>query len=358
MYSPLSLEQILDSDGKPIRKAELFVYQAGTTTPKDVFRTAALDPTKMLPWPIPVDANGRLPAIFVGQGDYDVLCTDGFSVSPPGAVLFSAQGLPGDPPPAVAPVFDPARQYQTGDYIFTAGSGGRNGSVPCNGGTIGNANSGASTRANADCAALFAYLWGSRADLPLIPGRGLSAVSDFNSGVQLTLPDLSSRLLAFAADGSGAGNLFAEGKIDFDPGTLIGLRGGEATHTLSADEMPEHAHLAHFTGDAVGDHNHIADVGVESDTHEHSIGTKRYVILSAGGTNQTVVSFYAIPDGDTGPVLSATGGESRQHVHAVTTRLAGGFTPGGEVKVDNTGLTQKHNTLPPFIVAGAVHLKL
>lgn len=359
MYSPLSLEQILDSDGKPIRSARLFVYETGTTTPKDVFRTKALNPAQMLPWPIPVDANGRLPAIFVGQGDYDVIGTDGTSVSPPGAVLFSAQGLPGDPPPTSSPVFDPNRQIQTGAYVFMAGSGGVNGCVPCNGGTIGNAVSGASTRADADCAALFAYLWQTRADLAVTPQRGLTAELDFAAGVQIALPNFSSKLVAFAADGSPNGNLFAGGKIDNDPGTLIGLSGGEPTHTLSADEMPTHAHVAHFSGHAVENHAHTATSGIDTPGHKHVNGVIRKLVNSAGGSSATLpVSFYAFPDGEGVGADNSTSFPDANHNHAITVDPAGAFTPEGDVTIDQTGSSATHNNLPPFEVAGSVYLKL
>jgi hypothetical protein len=359
LFSPLSLRQFPDVDGKPHLGARLFLYATGTTTPLNVYRTAALDPTQMLPWPIPVDGNGYSPAIFVGQGNYDVIVTDGQSLSPPGAVLLSADNLPGDPAPVASPVFDPERQIATGAYGFFAGSGGIDGWVPANGGAIGNAISQASTRANEDCLALFTFLWERRSDLDVTPQRGLTAAADFEAGVTVTLPDLSSRLLAFAADGSGAGNLFSGGLITRNPGSLIGIAGGEATHVLTANELATHAHLAHFAGDPVGDHKHVAGSGIDTPSHLHTNGVIRKLVNSASASSGSLpVSFYAFPDGEGVGASTLTSYPDVNHTHSIAVQPAGAFTPSGSVSIDPTGLSAAHNNLPPFEVAGAVYIKL
>lgn len=63
------------------------------------------------------------------------------------------------------------------------------------GGTIGNAASGAGARANADTAALFAYLWNnlSNSVAPVSGGRGANAAADFAANKTITLPDWRNR---------------------------------------------------------------------------------------------------------------------------------------------------------------------
>ncbi|MFX9031451.1 hypothetical protein ABTN13_20060, partial [Acinetobacter baumannii] len=58
----------------------------------------------------------------------------------------------------------PAQLAVTGDYITAASTGTRAGYVRANGRTIGSATSGATERANADTAALYALLWGAYAN--------------------------------------------------------------------------------------------------------------------------------------------------------------------------------------------------
>lgn len=80
-----------------------------------------------------------------------------------------------------------------------------------NGGTIGNAASGATTRANADTAALFSLLWGqfSNTILPIQTStgtastRGASAAADYAANKRLPLFDSRSRFLRGADDGLG-----------------------------------------------------------------------------------------------------------------------------------------------------------
>lgn len=63
------------------------------------------------------------------------------------------------------------------------------------GGTVGNATSSATVRANADTAGLFAYLWNNLSDTlaPVSGGRGANAAADFAANKAITLPDLRNR---------------------------------------------------------------------------------------------------------------------------------------------------------------------
>jgi len=119
----------------------------------------------------------------------------------------------------------------TGQVAFFDGSVAPTGWVVANGGTIGNATSGGTTRANADTETLFAWIWGQYnntarpiQDSAGAPStRGASAAADFAANKRIPLPDPRGR--AIRALDSGAG---------IDSGRAIG--------TLQADAMQGHWH--------------------------------------------------------------------------------------------------------------------
>lgn len=106
-----------------------------------------------------------------------------------------------------------------------------NGWVKENGGTIGNASSGATTRANEDTEALFTHLWTefSNTVLPIQDSagaastRGASAAADFAANKRMPLFDSRSRFLRGADDGLG-----------FDAAITVGA--------AQSDEIKSHTH--------------------------------------------------------------------------------------------------------------------
>lgn len=138
----------------------------------------------------------------------------------------------------------------------------QNGWIPLNDGTIGNASSGATTRARADTWLLYKLIWEntSNADCPVSSGKGGSAVSDWNANKTIRLPLTSGRVLADRGTGILA----------------LGNAYGEATHTLTLPEIPSHNHSG----------SNFA-VGTFSAT---SGGGKFSVTGSSGGAGVTVVS--------------------------------------------------------------------
>jgi hypothetical protein len=103
-------------------------------------------------------------------------------------------------------------------------------------GTIGNAASGATIRANADCANLFAHLWTlSNTYAPVLPaGRGASAAADF--AANKTIGGLDIRGLVRATNDAEGGT--AAGRLAATIGQIL----GEQSHTLTVGELPPHAH--------------------------------------------------------------------------------------------------------------------
>jgi len=121
----------------------------------------------------------------------------------------------------------------TGLAQFYMGTTAPAGWVLANGGTIGNASSGASNRANADTEDLFTLLYNSMADAqaPVSGSRGAGAAADFALNKTITIPDMRGR----APVGTGG----------TAPATH-GDNGGSETHTLIEAEMPSHTHTANL----------------------------------------------------------------------------------------------------------------
>lgn len=122
--------------------------------------------------------------------------------------------------------------FTTGDVKLTIKTTADAGWVLMNDGTIGNASSGATTRANADTEQLFTLLWNNtaNADCAVSTGRGASAAADFAANKTIALPKALGRALAGYGAGSGLTSR-----------ALASVTGTE-THTLTAAEMPAHTH--------------------------------------------------------------------------------------------------------------------
>lgn len=154
-----------------------------------------------------------------------------------------------------------ARGMKTGDLKWTMDDTLQTGYVWLNGTSIGSAASGATGRANADTANLYAFLWNRYNDTlcPVATGRGANAAADFAANKALSMLNANGRVWAtpdtvggvtVAVLGSGASGGFAGA-------ATLGVSGGEKNHTLITGEMPAHVHATTFgpgapTGASVG----------------------------------------------------------------------------------------------------------
>lgn len=236
---PFSLSQQFDALGKPLGGCRLYTIAAGTvSTPQDAFQDAGL--TIKLPNPIECDAAGRLPQFFLADGNIKVRLTDKAGVTQIVAdgilVIGPSSGGGGGGGGQV----DPTTIIQTGDVKYRYGTGSLSGFVRANGRTIGSASSGASERANADCQALFEYLWGADSSLTVSGGRGASAAADWAANKTITLPDFRGRVLAGLDD---MGNTNAQRLYGEMASTTLGASGGVKNVTLTTSQIPSHRHL-------------------------------------------------------------------------------------------------------------------
>lgn len=129
------------------------------------------------------------------------------------------------------------KRFLTGQYVFIDDTVAPIGTLPTNGLTIGNAASGATARANADTADLFAFIWRTKsntiAPIQTSTGaastRGASADADFAAGKRLPLPDIQDGEALVAAVATAAGVRTAGVVKDH-------------SHTLTMDAVPDHEH--------------------------------------------------------------------------------------------------------------------
>jgi microcystin-dependent protein len=136
-----------------------------------------------------------------------------------------------------------AALFPTGTALLSLNTTAASGWIIADDGTIGNATSGGTTRANADTANLYALLWTniSNTYAAVSTGRGASAAADFAAGKTIAIPKMLGRALAIAGAGSGLTSQ-AQGKTV-----------GEESHTPTLAEMFAHSH-----GTTESAHTHTA----------------------------------------------------------------------------------------------------
>jgi len=120
--------------------------------------------------------------------------------------------------------------WSTGDVKVTLKTVADSGWVLMNDGTIGDATSGGTTRANADTSALFTLVWTNcvNADCAVSTGRGANAAADYAAHKTIALPKALGRALAVYGSGSGL------------TARVLGHVLGEEAHVQTTAEMAVH----------------------------------------------------------------------------------------------------------------------
>lgn len=126
--------------------------------------------------------------------------------------------------------------FTTGDAKLTLKTVADSGWILMDDGTIGDASSAASTRANNDCQALFLLLWNNIADsyAPVVGGRGANAAADWSAHKKITLTRQLGRALIIGGTGAGL------------TARALGTNFGEETHTQTQSELVQHFHQTDY----------------------------------------------------------------------------------------------------------------
>lgn len=311
-----SITPWIDPYGAPRSGAQAFFFDAGTTTPRTVYRDAALGESH--DHPVVADASGSFPAVFLPAGDYRQRIEDGTGVtlSDVDGISTPSTGDEGGGGGGDTPVELLAR---TGDYKWRHGIGSHSGWVRANGRTIGNASSGAAERANADCEDLFQFLWDQDSTLAVSGGRGANAASDWAAAKTIALPDARLRaLIGMAGMGNSTSTLIPAANFDgAEDGNDLGATVGAANVTLTSAQMPSHTH----TGSALS-----------AGAHSHSY-------------NQPAIAVGVYQDDFSGYVSRTGGTTSTDGAHTHT------------LSINNTGGGGSHPNVQPSI-AVTVYIKL
>lgn len=292
-----SLIPWLDPNGAPYSGAKAYFFDAGTTTPRTVYRDSDLGQSH--DHPVVANASGMFPAIFLPSGDYRLRLTDanGVTLWDIDGISTPSTGDSGGGGGGDTPIELLAR---TGDYKFRHDTGSHSGWVRAAGRTIGNASSGAAERANADCEALFLHLWSIDPTLVVSGGRGANAASDWAASKTIALPDIRLRgLIGMASMGNTVSNLIAATAFDnSENGDTLGATVGAGTHALTTPQLASHSHTAS---------------SASAGAHSHSYQAPANIVRVVAGTNYDVFS----------ASVGATTSTSGAHSHDVTVNAAG-----------------------------------
>lgn len=162
------------------------------------------------------------------------------------------------------------------------------------GGTIGNAGSGATTRANADCVDLFEVMWNlDILDTPIFTSagapsvRGASAAADFAALKRIQTPEIRAESLRFWDNGRGVD---AARRLGSAQAEMIGPHG----HPLAMNAMPDHSHVLTAHGvsrrGANGTNTGSNFYGSSGDSTSGGVASKATNAISAGTPTGTATN--------------------------------------------------------------------
>ena len=319
-----------------------------------VYSSVTLGEINEHPHPLAADGNGRWPNVFFDDATfqfYRVRVTDAG-----GALIYDDDSVPiigqsageGGPPPV--PI-DQNALARTGDVklkFAAANDPADAGWVRCNGGTIGKAGSGASELADASCQDLFVHLWSS-ANNTICPLAGgavrTTALNDFNTGQQITLPDMRGRApFGINAMGNTLTDRIDPAYVDTaTPGkeNVVGAVGGDDAIVLAANDLPAHQHPG--AGGTTGTPPVAAPLVAAA--HTHKLVANDTVTAPANLTAANRIANFGFHNGDKDYDLLGTTEAAELGLSAPSAPAAVTGNTGNNV---TTGLG--HENMPPFML--------
>lgn len=315
---------IFAANGRIASGAKAYFYAAGTTTPLVVYSDNNLAVPRTQP--VVAGANGVFANIYLPYGNYRVRVTDAS-----GVVISDSDGIANPAPPDSGGgggiVVTADEIMATGDVKWRLASGTLTGFVRMNGRTIGSAASGATERANADTADLYAFLWNNLSDTvaPVSTGRGVSAAADYAANKTIVVPSMQGRGMAGLDDmGSTAANV------------------SQRSTTISTTSASPTATVASATGLAVG--MYVVSTNVPAGTTITAIsGLTLTLSGNASGTaSGTAARFSEFTDAQTAGATAGSvthvqnSGELAAHTHTGTTDSSGAHTHTGATSSDGS----------------------
>jgi len=350
MLAPFSLTPVFDANGRPIRTAALMVYEAGTTTPAVLYRTADYQAGTEHANPIRVNGASLLPAMY-GAGAFKFRL---LTAPANGSILWEADNITLTDPVVVDPgAGENTSSVPTGAMIQFYATGSRAGYVRANGRSIGNATSGATERAASDTLALYLSLWNEDSALVVANGRGASAQADYDAGKALSLPDTRGRGL-FSMDGMGAGASGAYQGVSWNTSgssVKLGSTAGIASVMISEANLPAHSHTATVSMQGAGGFSVDGTTGTASSNHTHSIPIQG-VNVTVGGPSSI---FYVDPNQNFSTSFpTSTNGAAHSHGFNVSRP---DHTHTATATVANTGSGTPLPIVPPLMLV-TTYIKL
>lgn len=316
-----SLQMMFDNVGQPAPGALAYFYAPDTLAALTVYRESSL----LTPWnqPVAADGYGVFPAVYLDNSaatTYRVQITDA-----DGTILRALTAIPmqvGSGGGGGGGTVDASTIASTGDHKWRPSAELLTGWVRANGKTISSASGSGTERQNADCNALFLWLWTNFPDTVCAVGggRGATAAADWGSNKAIALLDMRGRSPAGLDDmgNTNAGRIGAA--VSPTGGTQAGAAGGASTVTLSVAQLPVHTPgLGTLAVVAESAHTHGIGsyVAAAESAHTHGIGS--YVAANESAHTHGAGSFAV--GGHThsvDPPVTTSTTESADHTHAVT----------------------------------------